>query len=233
MISVKPAEAGELLKTAVEQGRLVIDTRALRERFPKAEVIFRAHGLPFEPSLRLRNMELTLEAGAEPGGVPATLYFEGNQGEAKKHYWKAKQFALSGGGETLAFEQILPEDLMNCICGSTAGRGDLPDRQGRFRSGKGGGDDPAANWLTNGGAELGWFNVGVFSGRTGAMADDGRIHDGYGKVYDRAMAAAVDGEVRRSGRNSFRLETAPDADGFFCYNSVPFRTNGPRRFRCG
>ena len=35
MISVKPAEAGELLKTAVEQGRLVIDTRALREKFPR------------------------------------------------------------------------------------------------------------------------------------------------------------------------------------------------------
>lgn len=231
MISVKPAEAGELLKTAVEQGRLVIDTRALRERFPKAEVIFRAHGLPFEPSLRLRNMELTLEAGAEPGGVPATLYFEGNQGEAKKHYWKAKQFALSGGGETLAFEQILPEDLNELHL-----RFDLPGA-GIYRIGKAGfapvkeaATDPAANWLTNGGAELGWFNVGVFSGRTGAMADDGRIHDGYGKVYDRAMAAAVDGEVRRSGRNSFRLETAPDADGFFCYNSVPFRTNGPASF---
>lgn len=231
MISVKPAEAGELLKTAVEQGRLVIDTRALREKFPKAEVIFRAHGLPFEPSLRLRNTKLTLEAGAEPGGVPATLYFEGNQGEAKKHYWKAKQFALSGGGETLSFEQILPEDLNELHL-----RFDLPGA-GIYRIGKAGfapvreaAADPAANWLTNGGAELGWFNVGVFSGRTGAMADDGRIHDGYGKVYNRAMAAAVDGEVKRSGRNSFRLETAPDADGFFCYNSVPFRTNGPVSF---
>ena len=229
--SVKPFEAVKLLQVSTEPGFLVVNTAGLRKKFPKAEVIFRAYDLPFTPAQRLRNMRLTLTAAAQPGGLPAKLYFEGTQGEKKKHYWKVKPFVLSEEENTFSFNQILPKDLNDLHL-----RFDLSGA-GVYRIGRTGFApvveetvNPSENFLTNGGAELGWFNVGTFSAETGAMADDGRIYDGYGKVYRRAMTAAVDSRVKRSGRNSFRLEAAPDSTGYFCYNSVPFKVNAPASF---
>ena len=231
VLSVKPFEAVKLLQVSTEPGFLVVNTAGLRKKFPKAEVIFRAHDLPFTPAQRLRNMRLTLTAASQPGGLPAKLYFEGSQGEKKKHYWKVKPFVLSEEGNDLAFDQILPGDLNDLHL-----RFDLSGA-GVYRIGRTGFApvaeekvDPAENLLTNGGAELGWFNVGTFSAKTGAMADDGRIYDGYGKVYRRARTAAVDRRVKHSGRNSFRLEAPPDSTGYFCYNSVPFKAGAPLSF---
>lgn len=231
VFSVKPFEAVNSLQVSTEPGLLVVDTAGLRKKFPKAEVIFRAHDLPFTPAHRLQNMRLELAASSQPGGLPAKLYFEGTQGEKKKHFWKVKQLVLSGEDNRFSFDQILPGDLNDLhLRFDLSGAGIYRIGRTGFAPAAGEKVNPAKNWLTNGGAELGWFNVSTFSGRTGAMADDGRIYDGYGKVYRRAMAAAVDSRVKHSGRNSFRLEAAPDSTGYFCYNSVPFQAGAPMSF---
>ena len=230
-ISIKPAAALADLKYSFKDGTLEVDTRDMFAKNPKSSLVFRLRELPFEPALKLKTVFLELDIAGEPSGLKGKLYFEGNGGADKKHYWKAQNFVLGDKVQTLHFEQTLPGNLNQLTL-----RCDL-DSPGLYRFGavrfgevKTAAVDPAKNHIANGGAEKGWYNIGVIDAKVLAMADDGKIYNGYGKKYDKSKETVIDNAVRHSGNSSFRLSSDARSDGRFAFNSVPFAPGRPAVF---
>ncbi len=230
-VSAAPKEGAEKLTVKVTPEGVEIDTRAFKEAYADGKVVLRFQQVPYTEAHRLKDTYLELTAMGTPGGLKGTLYFEGEQGAAKKHYWKAKPFVLSDSAGKIRFEQSLPADL-----NSLRMRVDLADSgvyrllQGEYGEVVAAAVDASRNYITNGGAEFGWYNTGTWGMNNLATSWDGKIYDGRGKISSAVMSAMLDREVKRSGAWSFRLEGGKDRVGRFSFNPVPFLPGKPATF---
>ena len=230
-IAVKPKELVDKLKCQIKNGRLEVDTRDVFNHSDKASVVFRLRGWNAKPEYLLKNYYLDMNIASIPGGLNATMYFEGNTGSNKKHYWKAKKFIAEKTPSVINFKQVLPENLNQLTL-----RCDLKQAGiyslGKITFGqvKEAPVDAGKNHIVNGGAERGWYNTGTVGKKIMSMADDGLIYDGYGKIYHKESSISIDKIVKHSGRSAFKISSDKDSSGRFAFNAVPFVPGKPATF---
>lgn len=230
-IAVKPKKLADHLKYNFKDGRLEIDTREVFKQPGIKAVILRLRSWKPNTEYLLKNCYLDMSIASTPGGLNATMYFEGNTGANKKHYWKAKKFIAENTPEIIHFEQVLPQDLNGLTL-----RCDLKQPGiysigkvtfGKVKEKK---IDAAKNHIVNGGAEREWYNIGTIGAKIMAMWDDNIIYNGTGKTFHKEDKFEIDSKVKHSGRNAFRIRSDQDSTGRFAFNSVPFTPGKPATF---
>ena len=82
--------------------------------------------------------------------------------------------------------------------------------------------DSSVNHIRNGGAERGWYGVGVQGRKYIMSSNDMLIHDGLGHTWTDTISLSLDRQIKRSGKYSFRYERKPNQTGRFTLNPVPF-----------
>ena len=177
-----------------------------------------------EPLAKIgRNIDTraTLSASA-PSQI--TLSFQGYHGErAKTHFVKQKIFLAGTEKKEFIFPELVPGDLVSlrtAISFPGPGKYRIYDIGfGRTRETE---PDSSVNHIRNGGAERGWYGVGV-QGREYIMSsNDMLIHDGLGHTWTDTISLSLDRQIKRSGKYSFRYERKPNQTGRFTLNPVPF-----------
>ncbi len=153
-----------------------------------------------------------------------SLSFQGYHGErAKTHFVKQRIFLAETEKKEFIFPEIVPGDLRSLR--TAIG---FP-RPGKYRIYDIGFNrtqeikpDSRVNYILNGGAERGWYGVGL-QGREYIMSsEDMLIYDGLGHTWTDTLRLSLDSRVKRSGKYSFRYDRKLNQTGRFTLNPVPF-----------
>ncbi|WP_294434072.1 glycoside hydrolase family 44 protein [uncultured Victivallis sp.] len=207
--SVRDMQKSGLPEASVQEGMLLLNTERFRKAFPGKTLDF------YYPLTAQPGKEVVLEAElAGPEGATVDLFFEGR---TDRHYWKKKTISLKSTPALYRFETKFPENLKHVSCRITFQ--DLPFLKiGRITCTVKQDDrkvDPRANFITNGGAERGFYNV---------------YPPSEVRIAKPSMKVAVDDGEFHSGKHSFRLEPVKNGFNRLVFNAVPYQIGKPLVF---
>lgn len=231
MVSTEPKDLFRSLKTRSANGELIIDTRDFFQQ-PNARKIVMRFYEKRNPAWAGKPVSAHVKTAAEPAGQ-ISLFLEGNRGRENKHYYSSTIYPVTTEPANYSHTNPLPAD-MNSVCV----RLDLlkpavyrihdarlvPVKEERV--------DTTVNYITNGGAERGWYATGMNGFEYRKMADDNLIFDGRGRTWNKVIDVAIDSEIRCSGNASFRITASPDHAGRFNLNPVPFKVGKSASLSC-
>ena len=224
----------EKLKVYIQDQHLIVDTReALNDK--KSFVDYHCR-IPIDKIDT--NRELLFSA--EIGGTSGNSGDFGLNGQTldKKHYWNNRPFLLTAEGDgTETYRRLLPNNLKYC---SLLVRMRKP---GIYRFGKSAFTipeqkeekfDPTKNLILNGGAERGWYMIGIgnLKNRTGKK----EYMAWFGQIYRHPLIAEIDEKEKYSGRASFKFtvrdsKLTPQSHNVIHFNQVPFVPGKPMAFQ--
>ena len=236
IIDAVPKSRSNTLKAEVKGNCLEVDSRDFfkNNSVPGSSdncVMIRFTGL--KPELvgggKKHFMEAVLQG--EPAGSSGYLFFEGIQGEQKKHFWRKKMFGLDGEMQTIRIEEMLPGDLKDIHCRFDCTSPGIY----RFCSLSFGqaNDTPAmaaqtGNMIANGGAERGWYDTTMVSDKAMQLADEGVAVFSDGSPIGSLAKGYIDDRISRSGKHSFRIEADNKwANNWLAFAPVPFKVDTP------
>ena len=201
----------------------------------KEAVTGRFYGIPNDkvPAGKTCTVEIWLKGSAD--GLAGSLFFEGGTKD-KKHFWRALPVVLTDKWKKYSYTQVLPENLsalwVRFSCNS-AGTYRF-NNPALFVADKAVacGLLPAVNLIVNGGAEQGWYRIGV-SSRAETTPTSGKFIRWDGVILNNPYAKwTIDATAAASGKRSFKGEFPEPNGGInrFNFYPVPFEVGKPAVF---
>ncbi len=222
------------LTITLQDGALVIDTRAYHAKYPGARAYLWLD-IPGSLIVPGKKAQVAFQMSAQPACGGAAFAFGGARrlpdGSIKQYWNEPQPFFCDGEFNWNSISAVLPKDLEALTIEFNL------TKPAVYRVGKGRISYPAepaqtalpkGNQLINGGAELGLYSVYRPNLDRMGTAFDHSFHDIWGKVIRRCLEITPDDKHPHSGKYSFRIEQFSDSIiDQFRFNDVKFFLDRP------
>jgi len=213
----------ERVKRSFRDGRFVVDTRACDFSKPRSFIsvgfVMPVAELPVGPEI-----EMTCEVGGTPGARGLIghngSYFpdaapKGEYGKpAGTHYWNNTPFMLEDAApRPVSYVRAVPKGLKTLhlqLRLESQGVFEIGKVSWKVAEKKEAAFDPTENQIPNGGAERGWYGIGMAP--TITYSETGAYQGQDGHWFTTSLVPAIDTAERHSGRASFRLSVEHDRE---------------------